>query len=87
MPHKHNTHDDAPDQFIADPNVARELGISLMSIWRYDQSPELIEMGWPAKGVMRKRNFRSRRQLETFKAVMLKRAMAGRKKLAAPDAA
>jgi hypothetical protein len=80
MPQNPNT-SDVPDQFVADPDVARELGVSLMTLWRYDRSAELAEMGWPAKVAMRKRNFRSRQQLEAFKKKMLKRAMAERKQL------
>jgi hypothetical protein len=82
MPSTENT-GEMPDQFVADPDVACELGISLMSIWRYDHSAELAEMGWPAKVSMRKRNFRSRHQLEQFKNNMLRRAMAERKQLIA----
>jgi hypothetical protein len=83
MPSNNN---DVPDSFVADPDVARELGVSLMTVWRYDQIPELREMGWPVKVQIGKRNFRSRRQLEAFKAAMLTKALADRKKLAA-DAA
>jgi hypothetical protein len=71
------------DELVADPTVARELDVSLMTVWRHDQSPELAALGWPAKIQINKRNFRSRRQLEAFKAAMLKRAMAERKQLAA----
>jgi hypothetical protein len=71
-----------PDSFVADPDVARELSVSLVTIWRYDHSTELREMGWPLKVQIGKRNFRSRRQLENFKAAMLRRALAERKNLA-----
>jgi hypothetical protein len=78
--------DEPPDQFVPDPQVVVELGVSLMTIWRYDKSPEMAALGWPAKIQINKRNFRSRIQLEQFKASMLRRAMAKRKHLAASDA-
>jgi hypothetical protein len=71
------------DEFVADPTVARELGISLMTVWRHDHSPEMAELGWPARVTIRKRNYRSRHQLEKFKQAMLRRAMAQRKKFVA----
>jgi hypothetical protein len=71
------------DELVADPTVARELGISLMTIWRYDHDPVMAELGWPVRVNIRKRNFRSRNQLEKYKAAMLKRAMAERKKVVA----
>jgi hypothetical protein len=70
-----------PDRFVADPEVARELSVSLMTLWRYDNSPELRAMGWPLKVQIGKRNFRSRRALEAFKSNMLRKALAERKRL------
>jgi predicted DNA-binding transcriptional regulator AlpA len=78
MPTKNN---DVPDSFVADPDVAKELGISLMTLWRYDRSEELRDI-FPAKVQIGKRNYRSRRQLEVFKATMLRKALAERKRLA-----
>jgi hypothetical protein len=73
----HNT-PAAVDEFVPDPVVAAELGVSLMTVWRYDRDDEMRKLGWPAKISMRKRNFRSRRELEKFKAAMIKRAVAER---------
>ena len=73
--------DEPPDQFVPDPQVAAELGISLMSLWRYDRSEELAAMGWPEKITVNHRNFRSRRALEAYKLGMIKRAAADRKRL------
>jgi hypothetical protein len=64
-----------PDEFVPDPQVAREFNITLMTLWRWTNDPDL---GFPAQVVIRKRNFRSRRQLETFKALLLRRAIAAR---------
>jgi hypothetical protein len=63
-----------PDQLVPDPQVWKEFGISSMSGWRWDDdvkknpNGELAQMGWPAPISIRKRNFRSRRALEQFKA-------------------
>jgi hypothetical protein len=63
---------------IPDPVVAAEFGISLMSMWRWDRDPAKIELGWPPKVQLRKRNYRHRSQVEAFKANLLKRALAER---------
>ena len=73
--------DEPPDQFVADPQVATELDVSLMTMWRYDQSKEMAALGWPEKITINKRNFRSRRKLESYKIAMVKRAAADRKRL------
>lgn len=75
------------DELVADPTVARELDRSLMTLWRMDHDPAMVALGWPAKIQIHKRNFRSRRELEAFKANALKRAIAERKKLATTDPA
>jgi hypothetical protein len=82
MPSKPDTRD-VPDQFIPDPQVAAELSVSLMTIYRYDRSPELAALGWPEKITINHRNFRSRRKLEAYKTAMVKRAAADRKRLLA----
>jgi hypothetical protein len=78
---KTNINDTVPDSFVPDSVVARELGVTLMTVWRYDHDPEMDKLGWPARVQIRKRNSRSRNQLEKFKAAMLRRAMADRRKL------
>jgi hypothetical protein len=40
------------DTFVADSVVARELGVSTMTLWRYDHANKMIDAGWPAKIVM-----------------------------------
>ena len=62
-----------PDELVPDPQVWRELGITSMTGWRYTHDPEL---NFPPPIKIRTRNFRSRRQLEEFKARLLRHAMA-----------
>jgi hypothetical protein len=81
MSQQPNPHDGEADQFVPDPKVAAELGVSLMTLWRYDQSAELAALGWPEKISINKRNFRSRKKLEAYKRGMVKRAAADRKRL------
>jgi transposase len=63
---------------IPDPAVAKEFGVTLMTIWRWDNDPKKIALGWPPKVQLGKRNYRHRSQLEVFKSNLLQRALAGR---------
>lgn len=63
------------DELVPDPQVAREFNITLMTLWRWTNDPKL---DFPARISIRNRNFRSRHQLETFKSLMLRRAIAAR---------
>jgi hypothetical protein len=60
---------DVADTFVPDPQVWKELGISSMTGWRWQRDPSLN---------FRRRNFRSRKQLERWKAEMLRRSIGGR---------
>jgi hypothetical protein len=82
-----NDDGDVPDRFVTDSSVAAEFDVTLMSIWRWDRSPEMAALGWPSKIQIQGRNFRSRKALEKFKVSLLKKAAADRKKLAADHAA
>jgi hypothetical protein len=68
--------DGEPDELVPDPAVAREFNISLMTLLRWSQDREL---DFPPKIQIRKRNFRSRRQLTAFKARVLRDAITHRK--------
>lgn len=61
-----------PDQLVPDPVVCKEIGVTSMTLWRYDHDPEL---NFPAAIKIRSRNFRSRRLLEAWKTRMLRRAI------------
>ena len=62
------------DALVPDPIVAREFGVSLMSLWRWSRDPEL---DFPPAVKIRNRNFRSRRELEQFKKRLIGRALTG----------
>jgi hypothetical protein len=66
---------DVADTFVPDPQVWKELGISSMTGWRWQRDPSL---NFPPRIQIRGRNFRSRKQLERWKAEMLRRSIAGR---------
>jgi hypothetical protein len=61
-----------PDQFVPDPKVRREFGITEMTLHRWDNDKQL---NFPTKIRIRGRNFRSREALEAFKARMLRMAI------------
>jgi hypothetical protein len=70
-----------PDEFVADAQVQRELGgITAMTIWRWDRDPEIAPPGWPPVIRIGARKFRSRKQLEKFKAALLRAAIESRGK-------
>ena len=68
---------DVVDTFVPDPQVWKELGISSMTGWRWQRDPDL---NFPPRIQIRGRNFRSRKQLERWKA----RCCAGRSESAGP---
>jgi hypothetical protein len=70
-----------PDELVPDPQVRRELGISTMSLWRWDRDPALIALGLPPPIKVRERVFRSRRGLETFKHNLMQQAIKDRSRL------
>ncbi len=75
-PHKRGaaTVDDPVDVLVPDPAVCRELAISSMTLWRWDRDPAMAALGLPPAVKIRRRNFRFRRQLEQFKANLMRRA-------------
>ena len=63
----------SPDQLVPDPIVAKEFGgVSLMTIYRWTNDPEL---GFPPPIKIRTKNFRSRRAIEEFKARIMRTAI------------
>jgi hypothetical protein len=62
--------DNAPDELVPDPQVAREFNVTLMTLWRWDRDPRLAELGWEPPLKIRRRNYRRRRPLEKFKAAL-----------------
>jgi hypothetical protein len=69
------------DMLVPDPVVQKELGITAMSVWRWDRDAELIKLGWPPAIRIRSRKFRSRIALENFKRAMARRAIEQRAQL------
>jgi hypothetical protein len=67
------------DGFVADTQVRKELGISAVTSWRWDNDPEMRALGWPLP--VRYRNsknapkHRGRKQYEQFKQNLLQRAL------------
>jgi hypothetical protein len=67
------------DEFVPDRKVRAELGgIAHMTMYRYDRDPRMAALGWPPLVRIGSRKYRSRKQLERFKAAMVKRAVAER---------
>jgi hypothetical protein len=61
--------DGGDDELIPDPRVAELFGISLMTLWRWTHDRDLR---FPPAVQIRKRNFRSRKQLDQFRSRMLR---------------
>jgi hypothetical protein len=66
------------ERLIPDPVVAEEFGVTLMTLWRWDQSQDKRRLGWPPKVKIGPRNYRNRSKLEGFKANLLQIALAER---------
>lgn len=70
------------DEFVPDQKVRKELGISDVTLWRWDRDPAKAALGWPppvnfSRGKTH-RKFRSRQQLEQFKANLIQLALGKR---------
>jgi hypothetical protein len=70
--HSEPTDDAEHDQLVPDAVVAKELGTTVMSIWRRTNDPN---DDFPAPIKIRNRNFRSRKALEAYKQRKLREAM------------
>ena len=66
------------DEFAPDLKVCEELGVTAMTLWRWDHDPAKAALGWPPPIRIGPRKFRSRKLLEEFKAAMVQRALADR---------
>lgn len=69
-----------PDEFVPDPRVCQEFNVSSMTIWRWDRDPAKALLGWPPPIRINRRKFRSRKQLEQFKANLLQAALEARER-------
>jgi hypothetical protein len=74
---------DDVDQLVPDPKVAEEFSITLMTMFRWDNDPAKVALGWPPKVRIGRRNYRHRSGLEAFKANLMRQALAERKARAA----
>lgn len=77
---------DIPDELVPDPQVSKELSVTLMTMWRWDRDPEMVALGWLPPVRLRTRKYRSRQLLEKFKSAALRRAIKTRSKQVSPDA-
>jgi predicted DNA-binding transcriptional regulator AlpA len=66
------------DEWVPDPQVCKELGVSAMWLWRQDHAPPKPEEGvpFPARIKLGRRNVRSRKWLELYKKHRHDRAIA-----------
>ena len=61
------------DELVPDTVVTKEFNVTLMTLWRWTNDPELA---FPPAIKIRSRNYRSRRALDEFKSRMLQRGLA-----------
>jgi hypothetical protein len=74
-----NTTTDQPDVLVPDSQAAVELGgLSRMTIFRWDRDPAKTGQGFPPRIMLNGRGYRSRQQLEKFKANLMRKALAAR---------
>ncbi len=66
----------ARNDLVPDPVIAGEFCISLMTLWRWTH--ERPDMNFPQPVKINGRNFRSRRQIERWKELAIRRATAER---------
>jgi hypothetical protein len=62
-------------ELVPDPQVAKELSVTLMTLWRWDRDQRKIALGWPPRVKIGHRNFRERQAIEAFKIALIHRAI------------
>ena len=67
--------DQVADTLVPDPQVWREFNVSAMTGWRWTRD---LTLNFPPPVRIKNRNYRSRRQLEEFKAKLLEQAIRGK---------
>lgn len=65
---------------IPDPVIARQLGVTLMTIWRWDQDPKL---GFPKRIKIKTRNYRAASELAAWRDKMVRNSARAIKKAVA----
>jgi hypothetical protein len=68
----------AIEQLVPDPVVAKEFHTTLMGLWRWDRDPALAKLGWKPPIKIRGRNHRVRRVVENFKRALIEQSLADR---------
>jgi hypothetical protein len=66
------------ERLVPDPEVAREFGVTTMSMWRWDHDEAKAALGWPSKIKNGNRNYRSRNRIEAFKKNLMAAALGAR---------
>jgi hypothetical protein len=70
---------DEHDVLVPDSQAAVELGgVSRMTLFRWDRDPAKAGQGFPPRVMLNGRGYRSRKQLEKFKANLMRKALAAR---------
>jgi hypothetical protein len=68
-----------PDRLVPDSIAKAELGgVSNMTWWRWQRDAHMAELGFPVAIVLRARTYRSRAELEAFKARLMREAITAR---------
>jgi hypothetical protein len=71
-----------PDRLVPDAIARAELGgVSKMTWWRWDHDPHLAELGFPIAINLNGRVYRTRAQLEAFKARLMQEGIKARSQL------
>jgi hypothetical protein len=80
---RNTTTDEQHDVLVPDSQVAVELGgVSRMTIFRWDRDPAKTGQGFPPRIMLNGRGYRSRQELEKFKANLMRKALAARDEVA-----
>ena len=70
--------DQIHDELVPDRQVAQELNVTAITLWRWDHDPAKVAEGWPPPVRQGSRKFRSRKLLEQYKNELIERAIAAR---------
>jgi hypothetical protein len=81
MTNAHKPAAESPGHLVPDVQVARELNVTLMTLWRWDRDQRMVDLGWPPAICIGRYKYRDGAQYAEFRSHLMRQAIARRNTL------